>query len=196
MIIKFISWFNHFTLFDSTNIFYKFQRTNWPTVTVRVQHQQISPGFFGWLVGTIIRIIANNVCCNAIVVWIIGRLLGFFLYYCLDDYSYSLWLFGLFLLDYFGLFFLDYMDCMSLIILKQHLPLLLWVQSLLFSITYELDTKTPKGKLPVVLLAGDTASILHHYCHLRHLKSALEKAANCGVNLWVLGQWLGWFCDV
>ena len=85
--------------------------------------------------------------------------------------------------DYFFWIILDYMDCMSLIILKQHLPLLLWVQSLLFSITYELDTKTPKGKLPVVLLAGDTASILHHYCHLRRLKSALEKAANCGVNL-------------
>ena len=59
------------------------------------------------------------------------------------------------------------MDYMSLIISKQHSTLLLWVESILFStqITYELDRITPKGMLPVAL--PDTASIPHHYCHLR-----------------------------
>ena len=95
------------------------------------------------------------------------------------DFFYTIvWMIILIHFDYLDCFFwiiLDYMDCMSLIILKQHLPLLLWVQSLLFSITYELDTKTPKGKLQVVPPAGDTACIPRHYWHLMALIMTLKR---------------------
>ena len=62
------------------------------------------------------------------------------------------------------------MDCLSLIISKQHSPLLLCMEYLLISITHQLDSLTPKvwEKLPVVL--PYTASVPHHYCHLRRFR--------------------------
>ena len=92
----------------------------------------------------------------------------YFLDYCLD-YIFSLWLFWLYFLDYSD-YISDYMDCMSLIISKQHSPLLLWMESLLISITHQLDSLTSKvrEKLPVVL--PDAASVPHHYCHLRRFR--------------------------
>ena len=59
------------------------------------------------------------------------------------------------------------MDCLSLIISKQHSPLLIWMESLLISMVHELESLTHKvrEKLPEVL--PYTASVPHQYCHLR-----------------------------
>jgi len=81
---------------------------------------------------------------------------------------------------------------MYLIISKQHFPLLLWIESLFFSITHELDSKTPKGKLPVVL--PDTACIPHHWAttatsgaYTDPQKGPVKACQMLYVNSWALG---------